>query len=124
MMVKSVNSERPNYKATLKGAVAGAAAGAVGWTSVYSCYNVPKMIIKSAKSLNEKKELLGLFQEGLSKALDIDFSKNTVSKVCKSVQKLITKPSVIAGTLAIAAGIGGAIGLAVDCVKNRKAKKA
>ena len=124
MKTESVSSaiyQRPKYKSTVNGAVAGAVAGAAG---VGAFAGLGALSLKAAKIFPDEgtRDYIKRCQEKLTKR-GWDMSKTTVSKVTRSSIKAITKPLNFvkaAGTLAV---VGAGIGLAMDIVKNNKAAK-
>lgn len=107
---------RPNYHATAKGAIGGAAAGAAILGSGYGSIKATQAIMKKADFATKKEFLNGI--AGMLKIAKVDSSKTTVSKLFKTATKEYLKPKFIAKTVAPLAAAGAAIGFGVDLVKN------
>lgn len=116
---------RPKYKSTVNGAVAGAVTGAAVSGAFAGVGALTKTGIKILP-IDQKRKLVVDLQQKYTKQ-GYDMARTTVSKVFKINLKTITKPSMflkVSGILALAgAGIGAGVGLAVDLIKNHKAKK-
>ena len=114
-MVDSINA-RPNYSSTKKWTMAGAGISAVGAVSDYILMN------KSANTVDEliknSEEFNGLC-EGLKNEAGLDLKEGAKRLKSKSVRAKVCLKNLAVCTAAFAG-----IGLAIDLVKNHKAKKA
>lgn len=112
----NVAINRPNYHATAKGAIGGAAVGAAMVGTGYGSIKATQYIISKSDRKTKQNLIKGI--SGMLNAAKLDTSKTTVSKLFKTAAKEFKKPNFIAQAVLPLAAIGAAVGFGVDLVKN------
>ena len=111
--------QRPKYKSTKNGALAGAGAG-LALNGLLAGSGALALGAVKTLSAENKREYIKQTQDVFTK-LGANMNKTTVSKTLKGSAKSIAKPLNFAKAAGVSAAVGACIGLVIDNVKNHKA---